>query len=83
MSINGKDVASVGCNVGASPLAPGTADVPALPWHLMVVRQRDRRVVYTAEVTQLPEWLVQIGEDVGMGSTPVAGPPGPTCPPSG
>ena len=74
VNLNGTDVAIVGCNVGVSPLAPGTAGVPALPW---------RMTVYTAAVTRLPQWLVQIGEDIGMGSTAVAGPPGPTCPPSG
>lgn len=83
VNINGADVATVGCNVGASPLAPGVAGVPALPWHLTVTRQRDGRVVDTVDITRLPQWLVQIGEDIGMGSTPVAGPPGPTCPPSG
>ena len=83
VNLNGTDVAIVGCNVGVSPLAPGTAGVPALPWRMTVTRQRDGRVVYTGVVTQLPQWLVQIGEDIGMGSTAVAGPPGPTCPPSG
>lgn len=82
VNINGSDVVTVECNVGVSPLAPGSDDVPTLPWHLTVTRQRDRRLVYEGEVTQLPRWLVQIGEDIGLASTAVAGPPGPTCPPS-
>lgn len=83
LSINGTDVATVRCNVGVQALAPGVAGVPALPWHLTVTRQRDGRVIYTADVTQLPLWLVQIGEDFGTGTAPVSGPPGPKCPPTG
>ena len=83
VTINGKAVANVGCNVGATPLAPGNAGVPPLPWALTVTRQRDGAVVLSATLTQLPQWLFQMGDDIGLGSTAVAGPPGPSCPPSG
>lgn len=81
VNINGSDVVTVECNVGVYPLAPGNDSLSALPWHLRVARQRDGRIIYEGEVTKLPLWLVQIGEDIGLGSTAVAGPPGPTCPP--
>jgi hypothetical protein len=81
VNINGSDVAHIACNVGANPLTPGEDGVPALPWTVSVTRLRDAKVVLAADVTQLPQWLVQIGESIGMGSTPVSGPAGPSCPP--
>ena len=80
--VDGVEVATVACDSGTM-LTPGVGGVPPLPWAMTVIRQRDNAVVLTAQVSDLPKWLVQIGTDVGLGSVPVAGPPGPSCPPSG
>jgi hypothetical protein len=73
---------TVGCNTGAE-LTPGQNEVPQLPWELALVRVRDGSTILVAQVTELPRYFTQIGEDPesSLGSMPVAGPPGPTCPP--
>jgi hypothetical protein len=76
-------MATVACDSGAT-LTPGQAGVPALPWALKVSRVRDGTVLANLQVTELPRWFTQIGEDAGGGGLsafPVAGPPGPSCPP--
>lgn len=85
--IDGVVVATVGCvdGGGGATLVPGQGGVPKLPWDLSVVRVRDGKVELTEHVDALPRWLFQLGGDFGpsLGTEPVAGPPGPTCPPSG
>ena len=77
--INGTDALSVACNTYPS-LAPGEGGVAALPWDVSFVR--DGVVVYSAHVSRLPAWYVQIGDTLlGLGYDPVLGPPGPSCPP--
>ena len=83
VSINGTEVTRVACDVGAAPLTPGQAGVPLLPWDLSVTRPADGKVILTARVTELPRWLFQMGDGIGLGTVAVAGPPGPSCPPSG
>ena len=71
----------VPCDGGAS-LVPGTAGMPNLPWSLEVRRVADGSLVLATEVTELPRWFVQIGDEVvgtGLGTSPVEGPPGPAC----
>jgi hypothetical protein len=81
--INDRDVTTVACGSGAT-LTPAQGGVPELPWTLAVVRMRDGNVVLMASVMELPRWLVQIGDaTVGaLATVAVAGPPGPSCPPS-
>ena len=43
------------------------------------IRQRDGRVLLSSRVTELPRWIEIIGEEAGVSSVPVAGPPGPSC----
>ena len=69
------------CDGGAS-LVPGVGGLPHLPWHLEVRRAADGAVVLRAEVTELPRWFVQLGDEVvggGLNASPVAGPAGPPC----
>jgi hypothetical protein len=76
-------MATVGCDAGAT-LIPGQGGVPALPWDLKVSRVRDGTVLVDLRVTELPRWFTQIGSEAGGGSLsafPIAGPPGPSCPP--
>jgi hypothetical protein len=81
VSINGSDVASVGCNE-ATTLTPGRAGLPELPWTLSIVRRLGTPPVFTGAVTSLPRWYLQIGDtSLGLGSTPPVG-PAVTCPPS-
>jgi len=80
--VTGAPEVSVRCNGGAA-LTPGSAGMPGLPWHLDVRRAADGALVLTEEVTQLPRWFVQIGDEVVGGrlnATAVEGPPGPPCP---
>jgi hypothetical protein len=78
--INGMVAADVGC--GTAPmLFAGQDAVPPLPWDLKISRDRDGSVLVDERVTELPKWFVQIGDAaLGLGG-PVAGPPGPSCPP--
>jgi hypothetical protein len=80
VSVGGVEVARVRCNEGAAPVVAGQDGVADLPWALSVVRLGDGQVVLRSNVTELPMWLVQIGDEIGIGSVAVAGPPGPTCP---
>lgn len=73
------EAARIACDAGGI-VTPGEAGVPQLPWDLRVVKQSDGRVLLSSRVTQLPQWIVMFGEDVGIGSTPVAGPQGRPCP---
>jgi hypothetical protein len=75
------EIARIPCNGGATVI-PGRGLVPPLPWDLTVVRSSDGSVVRRATVTDLPQFLVQIGDQIWLGTTPVAGPPGPPCPPA-
>jgi hypothetical protein len=77
-------IATVACNSGTT-LTPGQGGVPVLPWDLKITRVRDGSVLADLRVTELPRWFTQIGEDAGGGGLsafPVAGPPGPSCPPA-
>jgi hypothetical protein len=82
--IGGTAVATVACDSGAA-IAPGKDGVPVLPWDLTVIRLADRSVVLSTHVAALPRWFVSFGDNVGgpLDTAPVAGPPGPSCPPSG
>jgi hypothetical protein len=75
------EIARIQCNDGATVI-PGRDSVPPLPWDLSVVRSSDNSVVLRATVTDLPRFLFQIGDQIALGTSPVAGPPGPPCPPS-
>ena len=75
------EVARIPCNGGATVI-PGRGFVPPLPWDLTVVRSSDGSVVLRETVADLPKFLFQIGDQIGLGMTPVAGPPGPACPPN-
>jgi hypothetical protein len=80
VSVNGSDVATVGCNE-VSTIAPGRAGVPDLPWTLSIVRELGTPPIFTGEITALPRWYLQVGEtSLGVGSTPPIG-PAVTCPP--
>lgn len=72
-------LAEVACGQSLT-IAPGGADVPLLPWNLVVRTESDRTILVTGTVSQLPAWLVLFGADASLGSVPVAGPPGPPCP---
>jgi hypothetical protein len=72
-------LAEVACGQSLT-VAPDGADVPALPWNLVVRTGSDRTILLTGTVTQLPEWLVLTGSDASLGAAPVAGPSGPSCP---
>jgi hypothetical protein len=69
------------CGVGGV-VQPGEAGVPPLPWDLRVVTQGDGRVLLATRVTELPRWLTIFGDEAGLSMFPVAGPPGPSCPPT-
>jgi hypothetical protein len=73
------EVTRVECDDGAT-ISPGHDGVPPLPWDLTVVRLADGSVVLRSTLTELPSWLVQIGDEIAVGTSPVAGPPGPSCP---
>jgi len=73
------ELARVACSSGAV-VTPGDTGVPPLPWNLSVVTQGDGTVLLTSTVTELPKWILIIGDHADIGSTPVAGPSGPPCP---
>ena len=73
------EVAHVGCNDGGV-VTPGKLGVPPLPWDLRLVGEDDGRLLFSSRVTELPQWLVLIGDSPMISSTPVAGPAGPPCP---
>ena len=83
LRINGTDVADLPCGQGAQPhFAPGELNVPSLPWHLQLLRERDGAVLLDANVTTMPRWLLVWPDgtaDLGLG--PVLGPAPPTCGP--
>lgn len=72
-------LAEVACGQSLS-VAPDGADIPPLPWNLVVRTESDRTILVTGTISQLPEWLVLIGSDAILGEVPVAGPSGPPCP---
>jgi hypothetical protein len=74
-------VLRLGCDRGGGVL-PGASGMPPLPWDVRVTRQTDGRVLLSSRVTELPRWIEIIGRDAGVSSVPVAGPPGPSCPPT-
>ncbi|MEO7666716.1 MAG: hypothetical protein ABIU97_06745 [Dehalococcoidia bacterium] len=78
------DGVTMACDSGTA-LTPGQRGVPILPWDLTVTQVQDGAVLLATQVTSLPRWLVLIGGDDlgGLSTVAVAGPPGPTCPPSG
>ncbi len=79
--VQGAPAVGVPCNGGAR-LTPGVAGVPDLPWHLVLRRSADGTVVLDEEVTELPRWFVQIGDEVIGGTLnrlPVEGPAWPAC----
>jgi hypothetical protein len=81
--INGNEITTVGCDGGVK-LVPYVERAPPLPWQLIIVRVLDGSTIYAKQVTQLPAWSVQIGDEfLGVSDQPILGPPGPTCPPSG
>jgi hypothetical protein len=74
------EVARVACDASGS-VTPGEGRAPALPWDLRVVKQNNGQVLLSSHVTDLPKWVVIIGDAAGIGSLPAAGPPGPSCMP--
>jgi hypothetical protein len=82
VSVNGHQILAIPCN-SAPTLVPGVNGVPQLPWDVSVSTASGGVVVYTARITTLPAWFLQIGNDVlGIGTSPPSGPAGPTCPPT-
>ncbi len=79
LEIGTVEVAHVGCNDGGV-VTPGEAGVPPLPWDLRLVVESDGRVLFSRRVTELPQWVVVIGDSPTISSIPVAGPAGPPCP---
>jgi len=78
--VNGSEAATIKC-AGGTTLSPGAGGLPQLPWSLSIVRQADATPVYAGEITDLPQWYLQIGEtSMGLGSTPPLG-PAVSCPP--
>jgi hypothetical protein len=73
------EVTRVECDDGAT-ISPGRDGVSPLPWDLTVVRLADGSLLLRTTLTELPSWLVQIGDEIAVGTSPVAGPPGPSCP---
>ena len=72
------ELARVACGA-AAVVTLGDPGVPLLPWALSVVKQTDGTVLLTGTITELPKWLVFFGDQGGISSAPVAGPPGPPC----
>ena len=70
---------------GSRQIAPGVNGVPRLPWSsVTIARVRDDVVVASQAIADLPVWYVQLGgQSLGFSKNPVAGPPGPSCPPGG
>jgi hypothetical protein len=81
IEIGALEATRVACSAGAS-VTLGQAGVPQLPWDLRVVRQNDGRVLLSTTVTELPHWVLLIGDSVLMAATPAAGPSGPPCSPT-
>lgn len=79
VNLGGVEVARFACGVGAT-LEPGDRGIPPLPWSLSVVRQSDGASLLSTTVSELPKWLTIFGDEAGLSSIAVAGPPGPTCP---
>jgi hypothetical protein len=73
-------VLRLGCDAGGEVL-PGASGMPPLPWDVRVTSQTGGRVLLSSRVTELPRWIEITGRDAAVASFPVAGPPGPSCPP--
>lgn len=84
LRINGTDVARLGCGQGETPrFAPGSGNVPPLPWDLEVIRQADGRILIAEHVTSMPKWLLLWPDGSGgIGALPAVGPVSPTCAPA-
>ncbi len=77
--MNDAEVAAVPSD-GGERITPGADGVPALPWDIDLVRVKDNRTIFAQRVTELPRWLVFLGEEVvGPSDLPIGGPPGPAC----
>ena len=74
-------VLRLGCDAGGEVL-PGASGMPPLPWDVRVTTQRDGRLLVSSRVAELPRWIEIIGNQAGVSSVPVAGPPGPSCAPA-
>jgi hypothetical protein len=73
---------TVDCDANPT-LTPGRGGIPDLPWAMEVTRQRDGVVIFSGQVSHLPQWYVQIGDSVlGLNASAVSGPAGPSCPPA-
>lgn len=82
ISINEQVVGTVACNHGTQ-LVSGDAGIPDLPWDVSLKRAPDGPSFLTQHVEHLPLYFTQIGDEPEseFSTFPVAGPPGPTCPP--
>lgn len=80
--IGGNDITTVSCDAGAT-LTAGQENVPPLPWDVKLIRVRDGATIVAAQITGLPRWFVQIGDEpLGFSTSPVGGPMGPSCLPT-
>ncbi len=71
--VNGIDSVRLVCN-GGDKITPGSGGVPALPWQVEVVRERDGRVLLSQRVTELPGWLMVQPDTSGISRAPILGP---------
>ena len=72
-------LAQVACG-GHLTVGPDEANIPPLPWNLVVRTESDRTILVTGTISALPAWLVLVGSDASLGSLPVDAPSGPPCP---
>ncbi len=49
---------------------------------LAIVDQRSGGSILATRITELPKWILMVGEEIRIGDLPAAGPPGPSCPPA-
>ena len=78
LRINATDVKKVQCGDEAT-FGAAVDGLPPLPWNVDVVRLSDDHVLGSVSVTQLPIWIVVIGNDVLSGNDVPSGPAGATC----
>lgn len=76
--IGNTEVARVPCDSGAV-VRPGVGGVPMLPWDLRIRAVSDGRTVLETRVTELPQWVLLIGNEALISRSAVAGPRGPAC----
>ena len=79
--VYGAAAATVDCG-GYATVSPDQPNIKALPWDLAIVRVRDGTTLVSTQVTELPRWFVQLGEDRdgGLSKMPVLCPAF-SCPP--